>query len=301
MILCMNERVDYKRVPAKIIHSLYEESNLPAHWHVNLEIVSVTSGEMSYLVDGNRRIVRAGECIVINSGSMHLRQSVSNEPEEWVTVVFSNEWVKECCPEVEGSIFDIACCPEKQKELYQIMETLANIYKERHGMGLEMDIDDGRTYEYLRISGYLHQILYLLMFYFKKSGQTEACPSVLRQSQRIQMSVAYIEEHYRENLSVSDMAERCKVTREYFSRSFKRYTGNTFLEYLNRVRLIMAFRQVVSSEVSVLDIAMDCGFSDLRAFVRSFRKDFGCTPTEYRKRLPEKSTHLYENNPKENG
>jgi len=296
----MNERVDYKRVPAKIIHSLYEENNLPAHWHVNLEVVCVTSGAMSYLVDGNRRIVRAGECIVINSGSMHLRQSVSRETEEWMTVVFSNEWVKECCPEVEGSTFDIACCPEKQEELYRIMETLANMYKERHDMGLEMDIDDGRTYEYLRISGYLHQILYLLMVYFKRSGQTGTCPSELRQSQRIQMSVAYIEEHYRENLSVSDMAERCKVTREYFSRSFKRYTGNTFLEYLNSVRLIMAFRQVVFSELSVLDIAMSCGFPDLRAFVRRFRKVYGCTPTEYRRRLPENPKYTYQNIHKEN-
>lgn len=286
-ILCMNEKIDYRRVPAKIIYFLNEDDSVPAHWHTNVEIECVVSGKMRFIRDGKIRWLNAGECTIINSGSVHILRSVSEERADGIGLIFSSEYLKEVCPDSENVTFDLDICPERQELFYKTIEELYYLYKERFNTGKSKEVDDGKSYDFLLVSSYIQKILHMMMVNFRKKEFTADPPSVIRQNLRIQMSVAYIDAHYSEDLSMEDMAALTGITREYFSRSFKRYTSITFFEYLNTVRLIAAFRTLISSDLPVLDIAMDSGFPDMRAFVRCFRKKYGCSPTEYRKQLSE--------------
>ena len=292
-ILCMNERLDKKRVPAKVIYFLYEDGKIPAHWHMNVEINCVIHGEMSMLVDGKRTLFSDGECVIVNSNCVHIARSVSENRAEGICLVFSYEYMRELCPDLDNIRFDWNSCPEKQAELYGLIEEIYYIYKKRFDQGKPADIDDGSSYDFLLVKSFIDRILYLLFSDFRAKEEETVHPRLQRQNKRIQTSVAFIEKHYSETLSVEDMAELTGVSREYFSRSFKQYTGITFSQYLNTVRLMIAFRQLVSTDLPVLDIAMSSGFPDLRAFVRCFKNVYHCSPTEYRKKnKPEKISQI---------
>lgn len=71
---------------------------------------------------------------------------------------------------------------------------------------------------------------------------------------------------------------------EYLARDFKKHTGSTFREYLDKVRLNHAFELLYGTDYSMLEVAMMSGFADVRSFIKSFKKEHGMTPYQFKKR-----------------
>ena len=92
----------------------------------------------------------------------------------------------------------------------------------------------------------------------------------------------YLEDHYRENISLEDAALVCHMSMYYFAHSFKKATGTTFLNYLNGYRLEQAKHRITNTGDSFTNIAMHCGFPSIRTFNRCFQKHYKLTPTEAR-------------------
>ena len=82
-----------------------------------------------------------------------------------------------------------------------------------------------------------------------------------------------------------DVYKRQHYNRTYVSTLFKNTMGINFHDYLTRVRLSMAIDQLAVTEKNITQIAIDCGFSDLKTFNHRFRSVFGYLPAEYRQRL----------------
>lgn len=99
----------------------------------------------------------------------------------------------------------------------------------------------------------------------------------------ITVSIAYAKENYSSSLSVSALAERMKVTANYFSRLFKQWTGVNFVEWLNSYRIEEAKKQLVQEpDKKIYEIASDTGFNDYKYFAYIFKKNVGYTPQCYR-------------------
>lgn len=79
------------------------------------------------------------------------------------------------------------------------------------------------------------------------------------------------------------MAEKFYFSKEYFARFFKKNTGMTFVQYLTKYRIQKARFQLIHSDASMLDIALDNGFCDDRRFILAFKSQYGITPFQYRK------------------
>lgn len=92
----------------------------------------------------------------------------------------------------------------------------------------------------------------------------------------------YIAFHYAQNITLKDMARLYFINEKYLGRLFAAETGQSFHQYLNRVRLERATALLMSTSMSVLNIALDCGYANVTYFNRVFRKKFGISPTEYR-------------------
>ena len=92
-----------------------------------------------------------------------------------------------------------------------------------------------------------------------------------------------IETHFAGELSLKREAQLYFLNEKYVGRIFKRETGCTFHQYLNRVRLHHAARQLRESGRSVLDISLECGFQNVTYFNRMFKREFGMPPSAYRR------------------
>ena len=98
----------------------------------------------------------------------------------------------------------------------------------------------------------------------------------------ITAAMEYINTHYREELSLDDVAEFAGFSRYYFSRSFRKQTGYTFKDYLCQKRVQVAMDLLIRSNSPMKDVAAESGFGSVATFNRVFREKKGCTPTQYR-------------------
>lgn len=95
-------------------------------------------------------------------------------------------------------------------------------------------------------------------------------------------AVQYVHLHYTESLKLEQLAGRYGISPPYFSRSFKKRTGQSFLGYLHTLRIRSAISLLVSTDVQVSDVPSEVGFDSLRTFTRVFKAHTGMTPSEYR-------------------
>lgn len=97
------------------------------------------------------------------------------------------------------------------------------------------------------------------------------------------MMQAYVEEHLTDHtLSIENMAGIVHFSVSYLRQIFKETTGESFNEYLIRKRMEKAGELLRSSSMKIQEVAEFCGYENQGYFASSFKKTFGCTPTEYK-------------------
>lgn len=95
-------------------------------------------------------------------------------------------------------------------------------------------------------------------------------------------AIEYIGMHYTDNISLGEVSAYVGLSPSYFSRYFKSITKNTFVQYLNEVRLENALRDITENNVSVTNAALNNGFANVKSFIRMCKSVYNCTPTGYK-------------------
>ena len=91
--------------------------------------------------------------------------------------------------------------------------------------------------------------------------------------------------HSSENVSMDEAANHVGYSKFHFARLFKEYTGMTFNDYQTTLKLKEVERQLTDTDQQISDIAMACGFNNLTSLSRSFKKQYGCSPSQFRNRI----------------
>lgn len=94
---------------------------------------------------------------------------------------------------------------------------------------------------------------------------------------------AYLNDHYREDITLDDLAEKFYISRSYLTRIFKETTGITVVQYLTVVRIRQAARLLRETDSPITEIADLCGFGNVTYFEKVFNRIRGMTPRQYRK------------------
>ena len=95
----------------------------------------------------------------------------------------------------------------------------------------------------------------------------------------------YIEDNYTERIGIDDLCRMLGVGRRTFERRFRRATHNSVVEYIQRVKIEAAKRELESGQKSVSEVMYEVGYSDTKAFRDVFRKVTSVSPVEYRKKF----------------
>ncbi len=101
--------------------------------------------------------------------------------------------------------------------------------------------------------------------------------------QPIRMIRQYIDEHFSENISLDDLADKVQLSKNYVSAIFRKETGVNFLDFLTSKRIDEAAKLLRKSTMSISEIAEKVGYSDVKYFSKLCKKNLGMSPSEYRK------------------
>ncbi|MBR3246768.1 MAG: AraC family transcriptional regulator [Clostridiales bacterium] len=97
--------------------------------------------------------------------------------------------------------------------------------------------------------------------------------------------VEWLAMHSSENVSMDEAATHVGYSKFHFARLFKEYTGMTFNDYQTNLKLKEVERQLADTDLQISDIAMSCGFNNLTSLSRCFKKQYGCSPSQFRNRI----------------
>lgn len=114
------------------------------------------------------------------------------------------------------------------------------------------------------------------------AGEDEPCLDRHAGSFIVNQATAYIEEHYAQKLTLQEVADKCYVSQWHLSKLINKYTGNTFYELLNNVRIEKAKTLLNDPKLKIGDIVDMVGYSDAAHFSRVFKRIVGVSANEYR-------------------
>ncbi|MDQ4431951.1 AraC family transcriptional regulator [Yokenella regensburgei] len=237
------------------------------HWHPAPELITVLNGCFSLAVGQQSVELSAGNMLYINAEEVHsLRAEV--EGSTLVTVQFSPGLFDELHPAPRLNW----CTQERPADNHhrQVRQRLVHL--------LEAIIDSHAPFQ--RIAA-----IYLLLDALTVAGEPDQrAESSLREDAMIKKGIDYINQHFDQPLSLSEVANHSGMSYSWFSRLFKKVSRYNFKEYLTLVRLNKARTLLRDTRTPITEISHSCGFQEHKYLIAAFNKYCGLTPTEYRKR-----------------
>lgn len=267
----------------KYITNLTEPGQVvTTHWHEEAEFTLITGGTCLYHIDLVDYAVQAGDLLLISPLLLH---SITADPEEKAvseTYVFHMNFLggnsADVCsiryfkPIMDREII-LPCLISKGHPVYP---ALLEIFHQTHIL-----YEEKPTGYELALKALLLQIFSLLLPYSEKNTS----PDLGKTSEKLKQVLDYIELHYTEPLSISELAKLCHFSDYYFMRFFKKHMNMTCVEYIVNLRLEKAVELFKEGNTSILDISLSVGFHNLSYFHRAFKKKYHMTPLTFLKNM----------------
>ena len=229
--------------------------SFPPHLHQCFEIIVILDGTMEVVVDMRVHTLEAGQAAIIFPNQIHALRSKHCRH---LLVIFSPRLVQAYASRLVNRVpEDNAFMPDVY--LVERLSKLNEAGKEiRKGIlyALCGQFDEGACYRGRGTD--TRNLLYRIF--------------------------SYVEQRYAEECTLGAMAETLGYDSSYLSRYFKKAVGLSFNEYVNHYRLSQSCYLLENSDRSILQCAMESGFSSIRSFNRNFKEQFGITPAQYRKK-----------------
>lgn len=250
------------------------------HWHHYWEILCQIEGQTRIRVGNEEFLSEEGDITIIGYEELHSTRKISSE-HCLLILQFQGSVLMPYLKTIEdfrylsNMIFENLGFKQHfriQNNYYirGLLEKTLQEYRERR-FGYE-----------IQIQAYLMQ-----MFAFFLRSRYIQVPEIGDEKQqaleKVRHSLIYMEENYSRELCLEEVAAHSNISIYNFCRLFKKATDNTFIEYLNYIRLKEAEKLLLFSDMSVGDIALDCGFSSLSYFNRLFKRKNSISPLQYRK------------------
>lgn len=260
-------------IPAKIYIGKAQGANChyPLHWHNNLEFDLVLKGRIKGKINGKQVDVPEGEFFFVNSGDLH-ETDADDKNHMWaITLLLSYDLLKEYCPNVDNYYFDFSGNKEAQEGVKDLIMECADLYTQRE------------EFFQLEISILLRKICRVLLKECRRQRQDRSYTRYEQESiVNVKKAIAYMERNYMEEISLKNVAAEIGMAPTYFSRFIKKTTDKTFYSYLTEIRLYHAYIELINSDASITEIAMNNGFLNVKAFIEAFKKAYKLTPAKYR-------------------
>ncbi len=238
------------------------QMNFPAHLHHHIELLYVMQGETEVQIGTQWQTVMPGGLAVIFPGKVHAYRTATDCRAIMLIAPLSfSGQLKNIYRDNQPACSFLA--PETvPQSLVENLQELTQTPSEAVTKALVQLV--------------LARLLQLLVLQPRASYDTDTL---------LYSAISAISRGYRENIQLHTVAAQCGVSECHLSRILYSGIGVRFREYINSLRIVDAQHLLTTTELSVLEISMECGFQNLRTFNRAFLASAQCTPKEYRKRF----------------
>jgi YesN/AraC family two-component response regulator len=257
----------------------------PFHSHPELELVYIKESQGKRIVGNSVEQFVAGDMVFLGSDIPHVwlndemyYQGIGTLKAKAIVIYFSKE--------IFGPLF------YEQKET----QTLTNLFKKaekglfitgKTNKKIAKKLEKLLTKQNFEIIVGLFEILSIL-------SESDEIENINNESyspnnepsknDRLSDVFDYVKDHYKEDISLIEIAKIAHLTPTSFCRMFKLKTKKSFVEYLNAIRVSNACKLLIETDKGISEIAYECGYKTVSNFNQLFKKLTGTTPKEYRKK-----------------
>ena len=271
----------------------YEGRRFLHHWHKEPEITVIIKGEMEYQVNDKIYHLSEGQAVFVNSNCIHSAWNYDSECLYQVVnfahwLLFDPEksriFKKYIDPVImSDSLPCIILDSSKGEEDAKMISMLIEIAKEKE------EKKEGYEFKMMSLLCNLLAILMPKALHIIESGETQK--KATRNITRIKNAINYVEEHYSEEITLSDLSLVTGLSTSEFCRCFKSIMRYTPMEYVTNIRIRKSLLLLAKhGEFSITEIAEKCGFSGASYYSEMFKKYMMCTPTRYAASIKHAST-----------
>ena len=253
------------------------------HHHDFYEVYFFLSGNVQYNIESRSYLLTPGDVLLISPMELH-QPMFSSEQREYDRIVL---WIDKHCLEgfsLPGQSF--ITCFDTQAPNYTNLLRPEGMNRQFLTFLLEQLISESASqepYQEICALSYLAQVLVLLN---RLALQQRSKEPVATPDSTVYNILGYINEHYNENLSLDDLANKFFISKYHLAREFQRLVGTSVHRYIVQKRLVMA-KQMLSSGKPSSEVYQSCGFGDYSNFYRAFKTEYQISPKEYVLRLKE--------------
>lgn len=238
----------------------------PLHWHRSIELTITITGNIRFNTGSSNLDFDESDWILINSCELHsCRYINSSDHFSGISLVISLPFIEKWLG----------------KNLFFYNPGNVHVTEKMHLLAKDLfEMDTASPTFSFQLMSKLYEALALISQYCIKTDTTYSMPNNQKLSV-ISEFTEYIEQHFQEDLSLDMVAEHFEYSAGYFSRLFKETLGVNYHSYLNFVRISHAAGQLSEGYTNLTACAYENGFPNVKSFINTFKKLYGCTPSVF--------------------
>lgn len=267
-------------LPARICFekALTDRCRGEPHWHREPELIYVHDGKVCLTTANQTHMLKSGEVFIVNSGEIH---KLDAENARFLSIHLFYDFIKQFEPKLDGFDFGIEQGASEQRELLTLMQKLCTLERSR-----------GDPYVAFREQSELMKLIRLLLTKCKRQKQISVYGSDNIRVNNKRIIENYIEAHFREKITLADIAETLGRNEYYMSLYFKQIIGEGFCDYLKKVRAKHAVEDLKTLDISIEEIALRNGFGNRNLVTKACKLFYGVTPVQLKKQQHGKAVSL---------
>lgn len=261
-----------------VIQKNNKEFEYPWHYHPEIELTYILAGQGVRYVGNSMENFSDDDLVLVGPNLPHCWINSTATPEPVSAVVtylkpefLDNAWMQSSEFEFIRQLLDLSIKGIKfhkeaglrVKDRMQTMTGLPPLEKLLLLLEVLNELSQSNHYHVLCEQGFDYDLNYT-------------------QNDRINTVYKYIEKHYREKISLVDIASQVNMTEETFSRFFSKSMKKSFFEFLNEYKINKACRLLIETDKQVTEVCYASGFESIPFFYRQFKKFKNCQPKNYR-------------------
>ena len=274
---------DFPYIASRAELDKYIECYVPWHWHRTVELFYVESGSVEYDTPKGKMLFPAGSGGMVNSNVLHMTKAMSQrEKNVQLLHIFDVSLLageqgsrieqKYITPVITAVQIEIIPLFPDNKEEEIILKLLADSFRlSSDEFGYEIKLREALTEIWL-------------MLFELSSSMREKKDGYSKSNDKIKLMMIFIREHYREKISIQELAATAYLSERECYRVFHDCLHMTPVEYITSYRLQVACQMLAKSQETVTFISHECGLGSSSYFGKVFREYAHCSPIEYRRK-----------------